>query len=113
MINIKTLSQRAFKSRQSNEYHEIIEMQDNEFWPYERHRLQVRIDRDSYDFQSSAVIEKWDGSGWRNVASIPYSLMKTPDYTTLLKEVGNARFQEDRNELVNLACLTLYGRRIT
>lgn len=37
------------------------------------HRLRVQINRDAYDFQSSARIERWSGDQWREVSTWPIS----------------------------------------
>lgn len=34
------------------------------------HKLRVRISRDSYDFQSWARVERWDGKQWQLVHSL-------------------------------------------
>lgn len=43
------------------------------------HKIRLTIKSDSYDFQSSAVAEVWNGAtlSWNRVHSIPYKLMKT------------------------------------
>jgi hypothetical protein len=38
-------------------------------------RLRATVYRDSYDFQSSAQIERWDGARWQAVARIPMTLL--------------------------------------
>lgn len=41
-------------------------------------KVRVRIQSDSYDFQSYARAEVWDGNKWNEVATRPYSQMDTP-----------------------------------
>lgn len=107
-ITVQSLHARAFKGHQSSEFSELVEMQNHDVWPYERHRLQVSIDRDSYDFQSSAKISRWDGAEWKAVASIPYTEMRTGDIA--YKRVpAEEDFEADRRDLINLASLVFYA----
>lgn len=41
------------------------------------HRLRFEVDVDSYDFQSSAVVSRWNGSEWKHLGSTPYPQMQT------------------------------------
>lgn len=38
-------------------------------------RLRVQIRRNFYPYQSNAVVERWDGSTWQEVAQLPHTDM--------------------------------------
>lgn len=65
---LETIDFRAWRGKQSFELQAVVRTADGT-----RYRLQ--IDRDAYDFQSSASIDRWDGDMWRTVHSIPYAYM--------------------------------------
>jgi hypothetical protein len=89
------IQQEIVIGRQSAEFTEVSQ--------YGPHRLRVRIDRDSYDFQSSAKIEKWDGTKWQEVASRHYSQMKTPERLCYRPEPPTlADFKDDRDYLLKV-----------
>lgn len=107
---VNTLSSRYWQGRQSWEYEELLEVGG--------HRLRVRIDCDSYDFQSSAVCERWDGNAWREVSRLAGQAMNAQhgdsvnrgpvNYTAKdLNPAARAAFEADRNILVAEAKLVL------
>jgi len=70
----------------------------NQSWCYEsitEHgegvRLRVKIRRNAYDNQSSAICERWDGDAWKQVVSRPIEQMECSvvSYTDL--PVGYAK----------------------
>lgn len=67
-------------------------------------RVQLTISSDSYDDQSFARSERWDGTQWHAVADIPGPSMKTK--TGLAYQRGEpllpADFAADRSELIAL-----------
>lgn len=106
----KILSSRYWQGRQSWEYEELLEIAG--------HRLRVRIDSDAYDFQSSAVCERWDGNAWREVSRLAGQVMasrpgdssrQSPvSYTAReLSPPAQAAFEADRNQLVAEARMVL------
>lgn len=107
MSEPKTLS-RHWQGPQSWEYEELLEIGE--------HKLRVRIDSDSFDFPSSAVCERWDGSAWRQVSSIPSQLMESRHggkqrpvsfvNRSLTSEAREA-YDSDRNKLVAEARMVL------
>lgn len=114
------LSRRAWRGQQSVEYHAIREVHDTPPLGHDVviHRLQIAIDADSYDVQSGARIQRWDGQTWQTVATIPYTLMEStkvePNYNRLwnrdgggLSPDGEAAIYADEAELVRLAALVL------
>lgn len=56
------------------------------FWKVGELALHVEIIRNTYDFQSSAVIYKMTPNGWKPVASIPF-----PNMASLALSVGDRR----------------------
>lgn len=74
---IKILEEEVAKGRQSAIYTRIYE--ENE------HKFKIKIERDSYDFQSSARAYVWkkDSLEWSQVCSIHYSNMGTIKYNHL------------------------------
>lgn len=81
-------------------------------WQTGTHRMRVRRTRDFYDFQSFAIIERWNGEKWHEVERIPYAKMATckEDWS------GNSNASRplvpelaDEAELIRLASLILGG----
>jgi len=98
---------KAWKGQQSIEYQALWLLGQSDM-------VRVRIDRDSYDFQSSAEAHVWRDR-WEPLASIPYPQMATLAHspytrTTVLGEVDEAWFQADEHELIRLAGQVLYAR---
>lgn len=73
------------------------------------HKLKVFIESDAYKFQSKAVIKRFDGSEWKELATIPYSLMKTPEGLVYKKNPIPTRnnFTFDLDALIQKAKLIL------
>lgn len=120
------LSTRAWRGRQSVEYHAIRELDRPA--AFDRTRLSIKIDLDSHEDQSSAKVERWDGATWQPVAVIPPSLMATVlaaryphNYLFMWDEEANwftcdgrdgrlsgmDAFEADEAELVRLASLVM------
>jgi hypothetical protein len=79
-------------------------------WTMGSHRLRVQRKRDAYDFQSYAMIERWDGTKWHNVASIPFGMMAHGGqdiYVSRSTARPNPSELEDETELLRLAALVL------
>ena len=109
---MKKLNSKYFKGRQSIEYTELAE--------HKGEKLQIHIERDSLDSQSSATISIWSkaDSKWNLVNRIPYSLMSVVKndvyYGTgkienehLYQTTDVVYFDEDVNELKRMAKLVL------
>ena len=81
------------------------------------HKLRIEIRRDGYKFQSWARLERWDGDKWRELATIPYGAMQTPDaqYGRRWRIAENSGqwleladyFADDRNRMIEQARLIL------
>lgn len=70
------------------------------------HKLRVRINSNAYAFQSFAVIERWNGERWHNVASIHHSNMTTQSalcYMPASKPATIVDFKGDAEALIKLA----------
>jgi hypothetical protein len=80
-------------------------------WQTGKHKMRVRRKRDFYDFQSYAIIERWNGEKWLSVESIPYREMTTGDgdSSSVIKDVARPVRAElaDEEELIRLASLIL------
>ena len=88
----KVISERVWHGRQSVECERIVSVHGK--------RVRYLIGVDSYDFQSSATAELWNGEKWHKVHSIPGQAMascKTISYVE--KGVTIARFAVDLAEL--------------
>jgi hypothetical protein len=72
---ISIIEEIVYSGRQSREYKYTAKMNKGK----QTFKVQVHIKRDSYDFQSYAVIDVWKDSAleWSRIASIPYSQMKS------------------------------------
>ena len=55
-----TLSERVWNSDHSWHYERVFDLADGQ-------RLRSKIRRNSYDFQSSACVDRWTGEKWENV----------------------------------------------
>ena len=72
------------------------------------HRLRARIKRDSYDFQSSARMERWNGKEWKFLADIHYSKMTTPEKLHYKQDWESvSHFNADLTTLLEKAALIL------
>lgn len=97
------LDRRCTHGQQSLEYRAI--------WQTGPHRMRVRRKRDFYDFQSFARIERWDGTHWCEVDSIPYAKMATCQADCSSNTYDSSRPTQaeldDEAELIRLASLIL------
>lgn len=72
-------------------------------------RFRIRLKSDSYDVQSYARIEVWNGDRWNLVHEIPGPAMETPHglayerWPDDFEDKLAAKFQNDRDELVLVA----------
>ena len=62
------------------------------------HVLRVRRIRNAYDFQSFALILRWVGDEWRELASIPYREMATCDDDSYASRAPRPNRSELRDE---------------
>lgn len=107
MSKTKTISLSINKGKQSVEYYEILII--------ESYKLRIKIKSDSYDFQSYAFIELWNGQEWKEVHKIHYASMKTPyglssnqhnqgeKTSQQIFENNESYFNSDRLELLKIA----------
>ena len=86
----------VFSGTQSLQYKYTVKMTKGD----KSYKVMVHIKRDSYDFQSYAVIDVWKDSAleWSRVASIPYRDMKSHRGGD-----GKSAFLADKNKLMELA----------
>lgn len=101
-VKPKLLDRKCSYGRSSLEYQAL--------WQLGEHRLRVRRDRDAYAFQSSAIIERWNGEAWKQVESIPYEMMATSDDDSYVVKNAPRPLQAelaDEAELLRLAGLIL------
>ena len=115
---IKTLSREIAPHHQGFDYQELLTLN--------AHKLRILIHVDSsFKFQSSARIERYDGTAWQEVAHIaPASIASTPDFygpgSTMRAlyrgergvinhdtEANRAAFSKDRETLLERAIATL------
>jgi len=96
---MKTISQDIGISAQSAVFTKVIACKG--------HKLRIRIESDSYAFQCSARIERWDGNAWREVHSLHHSNMATETGLAYkarhLKGKDPAWFADDTATLINVA----------
>lgn len=103
-----SISKTINKSKQSIDFKEILKIDDK--------KLMISIKSDSYDFQSHARIELWNGEKWHNIFSIHYEEMKTPStlyharenqpmnqQPSVVLRNNNSYFMNDRNKLLSTA----------
>jgi hypothetical protein len=108
MIVTKQLSKRITTTRNDNEYKEIVELSKDEIDKKVIYRFEIHIRRNTYDFQSFAVIHTWNGTAWNRVADIPYPHMHTPGFRSEgLKEED---FLMDAEDLLDHASLVVFGK---
>ncbi len=75
-------------------------------WYYQRivrvkgHVLKIDIQRDAYDHQSHARVERWDGSKWQFVYAEPITACycRTVSYTA--QDISAAHFEKDDEALL-------------
>lgn len=83
-LKVVTISERCWNSRQSWHYQHTF-----------RHaatKLRTTIQRNAYDFQSSAKVERWDGSRWFEVVSAPIEALPCAAISYVHKGVTCADF---------------------
>jgi hypothetical protein len=68
------------------------------------HRIRTTVYVDSYDFQSWAKAERWNGERWYEVATIPYGAM----YST--KKASYVKKPDVNEPLLNVDTQTLLAR---
>ncbi len=81
----------------------------NQSWYFKRtvkvgtHKLRTRIRRNAYDFQSSALVERWDGDKWRNVCSAPIMECECRRVSYVQNGITAAHFENDHKRLLKEA----------
>lgn len=78
-------------------------------WNYGDHKLRIRRRRNAYDFQSWALVERWDGTKWQEVAQIPFAAMACAHEDSYVSKAArpNGAERTDEKELLRLAALVL------
>lgn len=80
-------------------------------WAHGTHKLRVRRKRDSYAFQSGALVERWDGTEWREVATLAFGAMNgvtsTMEFEASRKPRPTPSELADEKELLRLAEMVL------
>jgi hypothetical protein len=103
-LKSSTIEEKYFRGSQSVEFTGIYNI--------EGFKLKVAIDRDSIDYQSSAIIYVWqtDSLQWSKVASIHYTQMESLKVFAYanLADINKSFIQSDRNHLINLAKQILF-----
>jgi hypothetical protein len=108
-----TLFQQVSTGTQSLDYTEIVELVvKTRSESCRAHKLRVQIKSDSYANQSYARIEKYDGTLWQALHSIPWSVMGTQSKLCympkdMMPDDQRELFLTDRNELLRVAELIL------
>lgn len=85
-------------TQQSWHYTQTVKVGDAKF--------RTRLKRDAYDFQSYAVIERWNGDEWKEVISRPLSTMlfkDVPAYAEQLTAEQKGLFEFDADALLLMA----------
>jgi hypothetical protein len=69
------------------------------------HTCRIQIVSNSYDFQGSAVLQRWDGDSWQEVWSLPALAMDTASGLSYVRDgVGKREyFAGDRATLISYA----------
>ena len=73
-------------------------------------RIRVRIKRDSYDFQSYATADRWDGTQWQNVVrmdGVHPTMAALPSYATRDERSRNAALENLVEDLLEEVALIL------
>ena len=95
--SVNVINVQVCPTRQSFHYVELLSLGN--------HKLRVDIQADTYDFQSHARIERWDGNQWQLVAFLLYPEMKTK--YGAIRAAKSDDFRLDRDRLINLATAIL------
>lgn len=99
---VKALTSSISKGQQSVTLLELLELNT--------HKLRLSIKSDAYKFQSHAKIERWDGTQWQIVWSIPHGAMSTEEglvYQPSHRPVTRSQFSIDARTLIEQAKLIL------
>ena len=62
--------------------------------------LRVRIQRNAYDDQSSAIVEAWSGTRWEGVVTAPITECECRSVSYVTKGVAAAAFHADAKRLL-------------
>lgn len=73
-------------------------------------RFRVRIRRNAHDFQSYAIVERWDGERWNEVATRPITACACATVSYVHKTVDRALFAADASDLLQVALQVVCGR---
>lgn len=85
-------------SQQSWNYTKVVKVGDT--------RFRIRLRRNAYDFQSYAIVERWNGEEWKQVLSRPISEMLCKEigyYEELLTAEQKGFFEFDADALLKIA----------
>lgn len=71
-------------------------------------KIRILIKKDSYDFQSYAKIQYWDGSEWKHVTSLDWNKTKSKELfhnknVDELTTLERSHITSDKNELIKIA----------
>lgn len=88
------ISDRVWNGSQSW-YREVVET-------FRDHKLRLTVRCNAYDMQSYGRVERWDGTAWHEVHSIPGEQLKS-EISYVEKGVTADRFDNDMHELRRVA----------
>ncbi len=92
------ISTDLFHSQQSWYYNRYFKVGDT--------KIRTRIRRNAYDFQSYAIVERWNGEEWKEILSRPFSAMMfkdAPSYAEQLTAEQKGFFEFDADALLLMA----------
>ena len=90
------ISTRVWKGSQSWEFEDILRLEDGQ-------KLAIRIKRDSYDHQSYARVDRWDGAKWQLVVSNTIGECVCQKISYVADKVTAADFKVDADRLFCIA----------
>jgi hypothetical protein len=97
----KIISTYVAAGRQSVSYQQVLQAGTS--------TLRVDIVSDSYKFQCSARVSRWDGVQWHVVHFLHHDTMKTREGLVYIQGASERDFAADRAELLRVALAILGG----
>lgn len=101
---MRTLSRRVEGGGQTVDYIEHIELGRVMRDGVTEHKCRIKVHDDSHASQAFAMLERWNGSEWREVVSVRGDAMRTEHGIGYRMKDGDPKpFQRDRDRLIDLA----------
>lgn len=94
---MKTISERVWNMSQSWHYEKVVRLAES------GETFRCRIERNAYDGQSSARVERWSGEEWREVVRTPINFLNCRTISYVQEGITSSHFRTDFKRLMDEA----------